>query len=50
LGSGEIYFGSHVSLDAILKRVDAVTPDGIARAAKDIFKEEAFTTVVVRPS
>ncbi|MGB5875284.1 MAG: pitrilysin family protein [Bacteroidota bacterium] len=50
LGSGEIYFESHVSLDTILKRVDAVTPDGIARAAKDIFKEEAFTTVVVRPS
>jgi predicted Zn-dependent peptidase len=50
LGSGELYFESYVSLDTILKKVDAVTPDGIARVARDVFKQDAFTTVVVRPS
>ncbi len=50
LGSGELYFESYVSLDTILKKVDAVTPEGIARVAKDIFKEDAFSIVVVRPS
>jgi len=50
LGSGELYFESHVSLDSILKKIDAVTPDGIARVAKDLFREDTFTTVVIRPA
>ncbi|MCK5572097.1 MAG: insulinase family protein, partial [Bacteroidetes bacterium] len=49
VGSGELYFESYVSLDSILKKIDAVTPDGIARVAKDVFKQDTFTTVVIRP-
>ena len=50
LGSGEIYFDSFVSLDTILKKVDAVTPEAIARAARELLKQETFTTVIIRPS
>jgi len=50
LGSGEIYFESFVSLDTILKKVDAVTPEAIARVARDLLKQETFTTVIIRPS
>jgi len=50
LGSGEIYFGSFISLDTILNRVDAVTPESVQRVATDIFRDEAFTTVTIRPS
>ncbi len=50
LGSSELYFESFTSLDTILKKVDAVTPDSIQRVANDLFKEEKFSTVIIRPS
>jgi predicted Zn-dependent peptidase len=50
LGSGEMYFGSFISLDTILNRVDAVTPESVQRVATDIFRDDAFTTVTIRPS
>ncbi len=50
LGSSELYFESFTSLDTILKKVDAVTPDSIQRVANDLFREEKFSTVIVRPS
>ncbi len=50
LGSSELYFESFTSLDEILKRVDGVTPEGIQRVANDLFKEEKFSTVIVRPA
>ena len=37
-------------LDTILKKVDAVTPQAIARVARDLLKQETFTTVIIRPS
>lgn len=50
LGSSELYFESFTSLDAILKKVDAVTPEAIQLVANDLFDEERFSTVVIRPS
>ena len=50
LGSGEMYFGSFITLDTILNRVDAVTPEAVQRVATDIFRDDAFTTVTIRPS
>ena len=50
LGSSELYFESFTSLDTILKKVDAVTPESIQRVANDLFREEKFSTVIVRPS
>lgn len=50
LGSSELYFESFTSLDTILKKVDAVTPESIQRVANDLFLEEKFSTVIVRPS
>jgi predicted Zn-dependent peptidase len=50
LGSTELYFETFTSLDEILKRVDSVTPDAIQRVAVDLFKEEKFSTVIIRPS
>lgn len=50
LGSSELYFESFTSLDSILRKVDAVTPEAIQRVAADLFKEEKFSTVIIRPS
>lgn len=50
LGSGELYFESFSTLDSILRKVDAVTQDSIVRVANDLFKEERFSTVVIRPA
>lgn len=50
LGSSELYFGDYVSLDSVLKKVDAVTAEAIHRVANDLFDEKQFATVVIRPS
>jgi predicted Zn-dependent peptidase len=50
LGSSELYFQSFMSLDSILRKVDAVTPEAIQQVANDLFDEEQFSSVVIRPS
>ena len=50
LGTSELYFNAFTSLDTILKKVDAVTPDAIHRVANDVLREERLSTVVIRPS
>jgi predicted Zn-dependent peptidase len=50
LGSSELYFERYQSLDAIMKKLDAVTPEAVKRVAEDLFDREAFTTVVIRPA
>lgn len=50
LGSTELYFESYVSLDSILKKVDAVTPESVVRVASDLFDESRFSSVIIRPS
>lgn len=50
LGTSELYFNSFTSIDTILKKVDAVTPEAIHRVANDVLREERFSTVIIRPS
>lgn len=50
LGSSELYFNTFTSLDAILKKVNAVTPEAIYRVANDLLREDRLSTVVIRPS
>ena len=50
LGSAELYVEQYVSLDSILKRVDAVTREDIHRVANDVFDEKRFSAVIIRPS
>jgi predicted Zn-dependent peptidase len=50
IGSGELYFDSYHTLDSILEKVQAVTPEAIHRVANDLFKKDRFATVVIRPS
>jgi predicted Zn-dependent peptidase len=50
LGSAELYVEQYVSLDSILKRVDAVTREDIHRVANDVFDEKRFSVVIIRPS
>lgn len=50
LGSAELYLESYISLDTIIKKVDAVTPDDILEVANDIFHQDRFSTVVIRPT
>lgn len=50
LGSAELYVEKYVSLDTILGRVDAITPDDIHRVANDVFDEKRFSSAIIRPS
>jgi predicted Zn-dependent peptidase len=50
LGTSELYFSKFTSLDTILQKVDAVTPESIHRVAADILREDRMSTVVIRPS
>ena len=50
LGSSELYYGKYVSLDSVLKKVDAVTPREIQQVAHDLFDLDKFSTVIIRPS
>jgi len=50
LGSTELYYGKYISLDSVLKKVDAVTPGEIRRVAQDLFDLDKFSTVIIRPS
>jgi len=50
LGNTELYFGTYVSQDAVLKRIDAVTPEAVRVVADEVFRPERFSTVVIRPS
>lgn len=50
LGSGELHFESFTPLDAVLKKVDNVTPERIQRVANNLFVEKNFSTVIVRPT
>ena len=50
LGSGELYFENYTTVDSILKKVDAVTSEAIMAVANDLFLEDGFSTVIIRPS
>jgi predicted Zn-dependent peptidase len=50
LGSGELYFQESVSLDHVLRKIDAVTADDIAGVAGRLLNHEDFSTVVISPS
>jgi predicted Zn-dependent peptidase len=50
LGTSELYFNSFTSLDTILKKVDAVTPEAIHRVANDVLRKDRFSSVIIRPS
>jgi len=50
LGSGELYFHEHVSLDQVLKRIDDVTPAEVRDVAQRLMNHEHFSTVVISPA
>jgi len=50
LGTGELYFGRQVPIATVLRNVDAVTAEGVQRVARDLFRPEEFSTVVIRPA
>lgn len=50
LGSSELHFHSFTSLDTILKKVDAVTPESIHRVANDLLRGDRLSMIVIRPS
>jgi predicted Zn-dependent peptidase len=50
LGSAEMYFEGFLTLDSILRKVDAVSPESVQRVAFDLFRESRFSTVVIRPA
>jgi predicted Zn-dependent peptidase len=50
LGSSELYYRRSITLDSVLKKVDAVTPEEIQKVAVDLFDLNRFSTVIIRPS
>ena len=50
LASGELYFQEYVSLDQVLRRIDAVTPEDIGAVANKLMNHENFSMVVISPS
>lgn len=49
LGSAELYFGDLISIDTILQRIDAVKQEEVLEIAEDVFHEDRFVTVIIRP-
>lgn len=49
LGNSELYFNEVTSLDSIINQIDKVTQDDIQTVAKELFVEEALSTVIFRP-
>ena len=49
LGSGELFFREYLSMDQILKQVDAVTVDDVHAMAHKLFDLENFTTIIFKP-
>ena len=50
LGSSELYYERCITLDSVLKKVDAVTPQEMQKVARDLFDLDKFSTVIIRPS
>jgi predicted Zn-dependent peptidase len=49
LAKNEIYFGSYLSVENILKGIDAVEEEAVRRLASDIFDERYFCLTVLGP-
>jgi predicted Zn-dependent peptidase len=49
LGSGEVYYGTFLPLDEIVKKIDAVDADSIREVAEKILRIENFSTVIFKP-
>lgn len=49
LGSGEIYFGTYLSLDEVLNRVERVTAEDVHAIAHRLLRPENFSTVIFKP-
>ncbi|HMK39748.1 MAG TPA: pitrilysin family protein, partial [Bacteroidota bacterium] len=50
LGSSELYYQKSITLDSVIRKVDAVTSEEIQKVAVDLFDLNRFSTVVIRPS
>jgi predicted Zn-dependent peptidase len=49
LARQEIYFGRHISLDEIARRVDAVTADEVLAVARELFGPGSIALTVLGP-
>jgi predicted Zn-dependent peptidase len=50
LGSSELYFGELIALDAIIKKIGAVTREEVQEIAEKLFKEDRFAIVIFHPN
>ncbi|MGW0072712.1 insulinase family protein, partial [Streptosporangium sandarakinum] len=48
IGKGELVFDEHLSVDEILARIDAVTPEEITAVARDVLSRP-MTLAVIGP-
>src|SRR5207245_10855792 len=50
LARQEMYFGRHVSLDEIARRVDAVTAEDVVAVARELFSTDQIALTILGPS
>jgi predicted Zn-dependent peptidase len=48
LGSGELYLGDYLSLEEVLRSIEAVTSDQVQRVANTLFNFDNFSTVIFK--
>ncbi|MBI5022044.1 MAG: insulinase family protein [Ignavibacteriales bacterium] len=49
LGSGELYFNQYISLDEVIKNIDAINADNVLDIANKLLHKEKFSTVIFKP-
>ncbi|MBN2011052.1 insulinase family protein [candidate division KSB1 bacterium] len=50
LSKNEIYLKQHFTLDDIIKRIDAVTPEHVLQMAQKLFQPDGFTYTIIQPT
>lgn len=49
LGSGELYYGTFLPLDEIVRKIDAVNVESIKAVAEKLLRPENFSTIIFKP-
>ncbi len=50
LGGSELYYGNHITLDEIVRKIDAVSAGDISETANKFLQIENFSTVIFKPT
>lgn len=49
LGSGELYFNRYISLDEVIRNIDAIDANDVVDVANQLLHKDKFSTVIFKP-